>query len=153
MSYHLVALGFLGVSGAYMSWSDMVSRRLPNLMTGALAVAGLCTSVLMLGLDQSFSNLLHVLIALGIGFLVFATSLIGSGDAKYYAAVAAWFPLVEALQLLSWVALTGFLIACIWLIKVRLEPAELADEPDFQKVPFGIAIAAGAFLAMVNLVR
>lgn len=107
----------------------------------------------MLGLDQSFSNLLHVLIALGIGFLVFATSLIGSGDAKYYAAVAAWFPLVEALQLLSWVALTGFLIACIWLIKVRLEPAELADEPDFQKVPFGIAIAAGAFLAMVNLVR
>lgn len=153
MSYHLVALGFLGVSGAYMSWSDFAYRRLPNIMTGTLAVTGLLASTVMLGSDQSFSNLLHVLIALGIGFLVFATSLIGSGDAKYYAAVAAWFPLVESLQLLGWVALTGFLIACIWLIKTWLEPADELENPDFAKVPFGIAIAAGAFLAMVSLVR
>ena len=153
MSYHFVALGFLGVSGAYMSWSDIAYRRLPNIMSGALALAGLLTSLILLGLDQSFSNLLHVLIALGIGFLVFATSLIGSGDAKYYAAVAAWFPLVESLRLLGLVALTGFLIACIWLIKTRLEPDEGMENPDFAKVPFGIAIAAGAFLAMISSVR
>lgn len=153
MSYHLLALGCLSASGAFMSWSDMVYRRLPNVVTGIVALGGIVTSLTALGFDQMFSNLLHMLIALGIGFIVFATSLIGSGDAKYYAAVAAWFPLVEALQLLGWVALAGFLVTLVWLVHSRLDRPSDPEDQDFGKVPFGVAIAAGSILAITSLLR
>lgn len=153
MSYHLLALGCLSASGALMSWSDMVYRRLPNVVTGIVALGGIVTSLTELGFDQMFSNLLHMLIALGIGFIVFATSLIGSGDAKYYAAVAAWFPLVEALQLIGWVALAGFLVTLVWLVHSRLDRPSDPEDQDFGRVPFGVAIAAGSILAITSLLR
>ena len=151
MSFGIVTFGSLAASGAYMAWSDLVRRRLPNVVAAGLAIAGLAAGLALVGSDHTFSSLIHMLVALGIGFCVSALDLVGSGDAKYYAGVAAWFPLSEAFRLLGWVALAGFLIALIWLIWMRSAPSPEEDEADFAKVPFGIAIAAGAVLASAGL--
>lgn len=151
MTYHLVALGCLTVSGAYMSWSDLVRRRLPNLANVALALTGLAAVLVLVGVNQTVSHLLHAVIALCCGFLVCAVGLAGSGDAKYYAAVAAWFPLTESPRLLGWMSLIGFLLALIWLVTSPLDQQELDPSGDFSKVPFGIAIAAAALLTITGL--
>lgn len=151
MNYGLLTFGSLAASGAYMAWSDLVRRRLPGGVAAVLAVAGLAASMTLPGGHHAFSGLLHMLIALGIGFCVPALDLVGSGDAKYYAGVAAWFPLSEAFRLLGWVALAGFLIALIWLIWTRSVPDPDGGEGDFNQVPFGIAIAAGSVLASAGL--
>lgn len=152
MNFHLLAFGCLGASGVYMSWSDLIRRRLPNAASASLGLAGLAAGLILVGTNYAFSSLIHVLIALGVGFCVFALNLIGSGDVKYYAAVGAWFPLTEAFRLLGWVALVGFLIALIWLAKAHLASELISDdEADYGKVPFGLAIAGGAVLAGAGL--
>jgi len=153
MSFPLLTFGCLGVGGVYMSWSDLTRRRLPNTAAAILALAGLLGGGLMLGTQHAFSSLLHLLIALGIGICAFALNLVGSGDAKYYAAAAGWFPLSEAFRLLGWVALIGFVIAALWLVGLRFGPSHASDDSDFDKVPFGLAIAAGSVLASAGLIR
>lgn len=154
MSYHLLALGTLGASGAYMSWSDIVYRRLPNIVTGIVALGGIVSSLMIFGFDQMFNNIVHMVIALGVGFIVAATGLTGSGDAKYYAAVAAWFPLVESFRLMGWVSIAGFLVTLVWMIHSGLEPVSARnDDLEFGKVPFGVAIAAGSVLGVLSLLQ
>jgi len=150
MTYHLVALGCLTVSGAYMSWSDLVRRRLPNIANVALALTGLAAALAMLGVNATISHLLHAMISLGLGFLICAVGLAGSGDAKYYTAVATWFPLMESPRLLGWMSLVGFLLGLIWLITSPMDRQDLDPSGDFSKVPFGIAIAAAAVLTITG---
>lgn len=151
MTFHLVALGCLTVSGAFMAWSDLKRRRLPNMANAAIAVAGLVTSLSLLGPHQTLGHLFHAMIALGLGVLVYAAGVTGSGDAKYYAAVATWFPFTESLRLISWISLVGFLLGMIWLVTSPLEGPDLERGGDFSKVPFGIAIACGAVLSVTGL--
>lgn len=151
MTYQFLALGCLSASGTYMTWSDFMYRRLPNPVTGILALGGLAACLAYFGPNQMFDHLLHMVIALGVGFVVVATSLTGSGDAKYYASVAAWFPLAESLRLVGWVSLAGFLLTLVWLIFTRLdtEPENAGDL--FDNVPFGVAIASGSVACMIGL--
>ena len=151
MTYQFLALGCLSASGTYMTWSDVMYRRLPNLVTGILALGGLAACLAYFGPNQMFNNLLHMVIALGVGFVVAATSITGSGDAKYYAAVAAWFPLVESLQLLGWVSVAGFLVTLVWLIFAGLDTNSENAGHRFDNVPFGVAIASGSVACMIGL--
>jgi prepilin peptidase CpaA len=74
----------------------------------------------------------------------------GSGDAKYYAAAAAWFPLDQAMVLLGGVSVAGFAIALFWIIRARRSPDRVNPASDFAKVPFGVAIALGSAAAALK---
>lgn len=142
MIYSGLGLGALAVSGAYLAWSDIVARRLPNLATGLLALVGLAAGLALVGGAHFSSSVIHAVLALIAGFGLFAVGLIGSGDAKYYAAVAAWFPLGAGLHLLGWISLAGFVLAAGWLVWLRRRPRRPAGER--AELPFGVAIALGA---------
>lgn len=133
-------------SGAFAGWSDLKFRRLPNLFCAALAALGLSMTIAGQGGEAFVSHFAHAGIALIVGAALFAFNVIGGGDAKYYAAVAAWFPIGSSLKLLGLVSLAGLALVAVWYGYRLLgnRNSAQAAEGDFAKLPFGIAIALGA---------
>lgn len=144
-----LALPVLAGTGLYATWSDARYRRLPNWLTALVAGSGLAVTLQHGGLAPAASAALHATVALLIGMMFFARGLIGGGDIKYYAATAAWFPIDHGFRLLGSVSFAGFFLALGWLAWRRFHtlPDTLKSGDDADKLPFGIAIAAGALLA------
>lgn len=139
-------------------WLDLSSRRLPNWLCLAALLAGLGYAFLSGGRVDLALAAAHAAAALVVGMLLFAGKMLGGGDAKFYAALASWFPIQQALFLLVSVALSGFVLAVIVLIRSRRiarRPAfgiERQTDDEFRKVPYGVAIAAGAMISHAMLV-
>ena len=141
-----VLLAAIAATGAYF---DLRTRRLPNWLSLAGLIAGLAFGLAVGGWIAAAMALLHALIALIVGAGLFALGGIGGGDAKFYAALAAWFPLQAGLGLLVSVSLTGLLLLIAWLpYRQRLMRADsgVASDSDFRKLPYGVAIAVGALI-------
>lgn len=140
----LVAIGLTG------AWLDFRTRRLPNWLCGLGLVAGLAFALATGGWSLAGAALLHALVALVIGAGLFALGGIGGGDAKFYAALAAWFPISAGLGLLVCVSLTGLVLLIVWLlVRRRLirSYSGLPKDSEFRKLPYGVAIAGGALVA------
>lgn len=130
--------------GAY---TDVTARRLPNWLALILLVFGLGAALADGGLSALGWHAAHAVIALMIGMLLFAIGAFGGGDAKFYAGMAAFFPLSQALNLFVFVAISGLVLILAWLILKRTVFAKRnAAQGDFAKFPYGIAIAAGGIL-------
>ena len=144
-----LALPLLAGSGLYAAWSDIRYRRLSNGLVALTATCGLGLMFVAGGMAAGGSSLLHAVTALLIGVPLFALKVVGGGDVKYYAAVAAWFPFDQGFRLLASVSLAGMVLALWWLILRRSDAShKRADgRPGSEKVPFGVAIACGAIIA------
>lgn len=140
-------LGAIAATGVY---TDIRFRSLPNWLCALALVSGMGFGLALGGWQEAAFALLHALIALVVGIGLFALGGIGAGDAKYYAALAAWFSLWDGITLLTSVALAGLLLLMVWAAwrlrrsrKIRSQPG---DDP-FDKLPYGVAIAVGAAAA------
>ena len=136
-------------TGVYAAWSDVKYRRLPNVLVLLVAGMGLSYAAIDAGLSAAGSGLLHGLAALLVGLALYSRGVVGGGDIKYYAAVAMWFPLGQGFRLLGVVSLAGLALVLGWLIWRRLtgKTVNFKASEDSDKLPFGVAIAAGAVLA------
>ncbi len=149
----ILALGaglLLGVQCCIASWLDFRYRTLPNILCLAVLCSGLLAGAVMHDLAWVGMSALHALAALVVGAALFAVRFIGGGDAKFYAAIAAWVPFDQGLVLLMMVSLSGLVLLLFWFPMRRRIAAMAPDttlETEFRKVPYGIAIAAGGFLA------
>jgi prepilin peptidase CpaA len=84
-------------------------------------------------------------LALLAGMALFRFGWIGGGDAKFYAACAAWFPLASALYLLGAVSLAGLAVISLWFGWRQLTRARQRKPAGaFAMVPYGLAVAIGA---------
>jgi prepilin peptidase CpaA len=141
----LVAIAAAGI------WFDIRYRRLPNWLCLIALVAGIGFDVALGGWGLVPGALLHALIALGVGIGLFALGAIGAGDAKFYATLAVWFRLGQALLLLGMVSLAGLALLIVWLPWQRRRRLRAVTPPDkddlFDKLPYGVAIALGAAAA------
>lgn len=147
----LLALVLIGLVASYL---DLFRRVLPNWLSGVAFLAGLAGTLVEGGAAMAGSALLHAFIVLLVGMGLFAAKVIGGGDAKFYAGVAAWFPLGQALFLFVSVALAGLLLIPIWLVvrQLRKPAGGLAERNDaFSKLPYGVAISLGACVAFAML--
>lgn len=145
----LVSEGLLLVVSLFASWSDAYHRRIPNWLCALTALAGLSFALAAGGLPELGSHALHAGIALVVGMVLFRIGAFGGGDAKFYAAIAAWFTWGQAVGLLLAVALCGLVLLLVWFTYRRLAGKPLkrfATEPG-DSLPYGIAIAAGAMTA------
>ena len=130
---------------AYGAYCDITSRRLPNWLALITLIFGLTFAFATGGLEALGWHSAHMVIALVVGMALFAFGIFGGGDAKFYAGVAAYFSLSNALSMLLWVSLTGFFAILGWLIIRRLPPlAKTKREGDYAKFPYGVAISVGA---------
>jgi prepilin peptidase CpaA len=145
------ALAVLAALGLLAGWFDIRERRLPNWLVLATAVAGLSLAAWQGGVQVLPWHLAHFAIALAVGIGLYAIRALGAGDAKYYAALAAWFTLGLAIKLLMAVSFAGLVLALGWLAwrKFSGNPAPRKPLDDMDKVPFGVAMAVGAVLALL----
>lgn len=146
-----VALAALVALGLIACWFDVKQRRLPNWLVLVTLVTGLGLAAWSGGAGVLPSHLGHLAVALAICVGLYALRLIGAGDAKYYASLAAWQPLGAGIKLLMAVSFGGLVLVLGWLIWRRLSgrPAPRKAESDHDRVPFGVAMAMGAVLAQL----
>jgi prepilin peptidase CpaA len=154
MTVNLVLVALI-VAGLLASWFDIRERRLPNWLCLAVAFAGLTFATFDGGASALGWQALHATIALVVGMGLFAARIIGGGDAKYYAATAAWFGLSSGLYLLVSVALSGFVVLVVWAIVRRAKGLAVFQRAKNTEaaLPYGVAIALGAAFTAWQLGR
>ena len=126
------------------AWSDVRQRRISNLLSLACALAGLAIALWLGGLAGLGWHAAHMVVALVIGMVLFAIKVVGGGDAKFYAAVAAFFPLQQGLALGATIAILGGVLLVVFIIWRRVLRRGTQAKGNFAKLPYGVAIGAGA---------
>ena len=140
----------LALSGVIASFWDIRFRVLPNWLCALTLVAGLAMSFYAGGLTGAGSALAHAAIALVVCMGLWTAGAIGGGDAKFYAAIASWFPLTSGIVLMVSVVLCGLVLLVIVFALRRLLNLPISKEAgDHGKLPYGVAISAGAIAALV----
>ncbi len=166
--------GIVLAASLVASITDLRHRRIPNLLTGPLLLAGLIFSGLtagLPGLGQSAAACLLLALPFVLLF-VFAGG--GAGDAKMMGAIGAWLGINQGLVVLTCVCLSGVVLALAYaaarhrlpavLVNIRGTARGLIDPlfgvgklrdaaehlPDAQQgltMPYGLAILAGLTVA------
>lgn len=146
----LGTLAWPGALSLLLAWgaaSDIKSRILPNWLAALLLAFGLVYAGATGGLEALGWHAAHSAIVLVIGMALFAAGLFGGGDAKFYAGMAAFFPISMGLELLLYVTILGGLLALSWILARRIAPGKSANaKGNFTKLPYGVAIAAGGIV-------
>jgi prepilin peptidase CpaA len=154
--------------------SDVRSARIPNRLTYSALLAALVLRTALLGLSGLKSGALGMLVAGGLFCFLFFLGAMGGGDMKQMAAVGAWVGSTQVVTLLLAVALAGGVLAIARMIfsnmvgqtirnTVQLicyyftsglgpHPELNVQSSDSKRVPFGVAIAAGALFCVGNAV-
>ena len=128
--------------------SDLLTRRIPNWLTGGLALFYLPVAMLdwpgltELGLHAATGALL---LAAGFGLQVYR--LIGGWDVKLLAAVGLWLGWHQLATLLVSIALVGGGLS-LFMLTMEMLASHFAVPLERKGVPYGVAIAAGAIISL-----
>jgi prepilin peptidase CpaA len=141
---------------------DLASYTIPNFIP-LVVLLGFGVFALAAGYSagQYEAHALAALIALFVGFLLFALGYIGGGDAKLFAAIAAWFGLHDLVTYILVASIFGGALTLALLAARRMPlPAGLASYSWIARlhepragIPYGVALATGAlaFLPYTDL--
>lgn len=132
---------------------DAISLRISNVTVLLVLVAGIVAAVVVGPELRLWQNLLVFAGLLAVGTPIFAAGKLGGGDVKLLAAAGLWFDLWGAFWMLVDVAIAGGVLALLilflrafgWSQKIRDRVVLLRPKGG---IPYGIAIAAGALIAM-----
>ena len=132
---------------------DAVRLRISN-MTVALVLISAIVAAIVAGPElRLWQNLVVFLALLAVGTPMFAAGKLGGGDVKLLASAGLWFDFAGAPWLLIAVALAGGVLALLvlvirsfnWSEGIRRRVVLLRPGGG---IPYGVAIAAGALIAM-----
>jgi prepilin peptidase CpaA len=145
----MLALSVLAIAVfAAAAITDSLRRRIPNLLSAALALLGAARIALALAagggaaalcLDVLAASAIFVLAAFGFRF-----GMLGGGDVKLLAAGVLWLGAAALLPYLAATALAGGLLAVLFVAwRMARPPSARGSGPS---LPYGVAIAAGGIL-------
>ena len=132
---------------------DAARLRISNLTVLLVIVAAVVAAVVAgIRLDV-WQNLLVFAVLLVVGTPLFAAGKLGGGDVKLLAAAGLWFSIESAAWMLIAVMLAGGALAILVLVLRTFAWSEAARERIVLLrpkggIPYGVAIAAGALIAM-----
>ncbi|MQW90223.1 A24 family peptidase [Sinorhizobium saheli] len=141
---------------AIAALSDLLTMTIPNRVSAILLGAFIIVAPLAgFGIEQIGWHLAAAAAVFAVCFCLFATNVMGGGDAKLLTASAIWFGLNASLAtFLVYVSVFGGLLTLLVLLLRSQENAILASGIPVprllltaKKVPYGIAIALGGFAA------
>lgn len=132
---------------------DAVRLRISNITVLLVIVAAVIAVVVVGPTLALWQNLAVFAALLAVGTLMFAAGKLGGGDVKLLAAVGLWFDVIGALWMLFDVVLAGGVLAILiialrslgWSERIRRRVVLLRPGGG---IPYGVAIAAGALIAM-----
>lgn len=141
---------------AFAAFSDLFTMTIPNRVSGILLGAFVIVAPLA-GLDvvQIGFHVIAAATVFLVCFCLFATNVMGGGDAKLLTASAIWFGLnVSLVAFLAYVSVIGGMLTLAVLFLRKQENTILATGipvPPLlltaKKIPYGIAVALGGFAA------
>ena len=141
---------------AVAALSDLFTMTIPNRVSLVLALSFLLTAPLVgMQFEAIGLSLVAGLVVFMACFALFALNIMGGGDAKLLSAAALWFGLTKSLVLfVAAVGLFGGLLTfAILLLRTQSNTILAMGVPVpnslilAKKIPYGIAIAAGGFIA------
>ena len=157
----------LGLGLVWAMVGDLRRRRIPNVVAGFIFVAGLAVSGYDGGVRSLLSGLAAAVILVLVLFAPWRTGGLGGGDVKLAAAVGAWVGLSHLVWFGLATALAGGIVAGVCYLFARAParaevranlilaalhgdlPAEASHRKGHMSVPYAVAIAAGAAVALV----
>lgn len=144
-------LPFVAPIALYVAWSDMKSMKIPNKAVLALVAVFAVVGPVALPLEAYLWGWLQLGVVLAIGFVLASAGLVGAGDAKFAAAMAAFVALGDAVlfcYLFSMALLAGLATHRI----AKRIPAVVKALPDWEswsrKKDFPMGLALGGVLLM-----
>ena len=132
---------------------DAVRLRISNIIA-LLVLVGAIVAAIVAGPElRLWQNVAVFAGLLTIGVPMFAAGKLGGGDVKLLAATGLWFDLLGALQLIISVALAGGALALLVIILRLFAWSDAARQRVVLLrpkggIPYGVAVAAGALIAM-----
>lgn len=133
----LAVLSVLAVVGAGF---DLATRQIPNWFNLLVLLIGAGFAIAILPLSEAALHGAHFVAALLVAMLLFRFGAWGGGDAKFYSALAIWFPLAQGALFALLTALAGLvLVVAFSLLSKKETRRERLDN-----LPYGLAIAVGA---------
>ena len=154
MLYVPVLLIFPGAM-ALAAASDLFSMKIPNWIPLGL-VAGFVLVAVLSGMTPAVAGVhaLTALVALCVGFALFATGWIGGGDAKLFAATCLW---LGTAQVLEYIVISGLVGGALTLALLTFRqfplPRWIAGEEWIARLhgagngaPYGIALAVAGLI-------
>lgn len=144
--------------------SDIRGLTIPNAYSAVVIVAFLFAYLALWGHGNPqtmwvlSAHLSSGLLTFSITFLLFSLRMLGAADSKLATAYALWFKLTDLPLFLAYMALTGGLVAVASLVIMRRKPFKDPLKGSWvdrvqngeSKVPYGVAIAAGALVAFLK---
>lgn len=141
---------------AIAAFTDLFTMTIPNRISVILILSFFAIALLTgLPMAQLGTHVGGALAVFAVCFLLFATNTMGGGDAKLLTAAALWFGFNPALlEFLTYVGIMGG-AASLFILLVRAQADSILaiglPVPHSillaKKIPYGIAIAIGGFLA------
>jgi prepilin peptidase CpaA len=141
---------------------DVRSYRIPNTLNLTIAAMAIPYLILNLWLREIaiWPQLILIACVFGIMLTLMLLNILGGGDAKLLLALAFWLPPQLYLDMLLYTAIAGGILSLVILTKQRFNPAlpttgmngEAADSKRKQRIPYGVAIAAGAIIPVSQLI-
>lgn len=158
--------------------TDLTARRIPNLLTGPVLLAGLVWSAWAGGPAGLCEAVVASLVLAAPYVVLFLRAGGGAGDAKMMAAIGAWLGIVNGVVALAAIAVCGIVLAmacalarkrlhavmdhvlafvtgviCMVLSRGKLKSKTpfLPNTGPVQTVPYGVAIFVGAGVAAVGV--
>ena len=149
---HWLALIFAGLLIA-AAVQDALEARMSNILVMLLIVGAVIAAIVVGPQVELWQNLAVFAALLVVGTAMFAKGILGGGDVKVAAATSLWFSIAGAGQMLFATVLSGGVLALLVLGARLVKWGEAAQRrlPFLRPragVPYGIAIAAGALIAM-----
>ncbi|MBM1172009.1 A24 family peptidase [Microvirga arabica] len=141
---------------AYAALSDLLTMKIPNWLTGGLAVV-FPVIALLVGMDISalINHILAGIVLLAAGVAMFVPGWMGAGDAKLLAGIGLWFGWGTALidfLLLTAVAGGGLTLVILVIRSIPLPTFALSWDwlqrlhNKKKGIPYGIALAGAGLL-------
>ena len=158
----VVAIGILSI----VAYGDVRTRRIPNGLTGVIAVLGLIRMLLVHDPVEAGHILAASAAVFAAAFLLFWRGTIGGGDAKLVAAMALLIGYQDLFSFLFFMSLCGGALALVILARDKLRPRfwRLSRPSTMQyateavgyiaaaprsTVPYGVAIAAAGVITLI----
>jgi prepilin peptidase CpaA len=133
---------------------DVRCRRIPNALSGALAIAGIAVAGTTRGLPGVGVALATLAVVLAVGTYAFARGWFGGGDVKLIAAGCCGLVPAHAVDFFLYTALCGGLLSLYALVSSRRIAMVLLTRTlpqTAERLPYAVAVTGGALLLWVAI--
>jgi prepilin peptidase CpaA len=128
---------------------DLTRRRISNWTSGGAVIAGLILHLAQKGWTGAMHSLFGSAIGFGVFLIFYLLGGMGGGDVKLMAGFGALLGDARILPAALWTAISGGLMAMIYLAVRAVARRVGGGERAGESIPYAPAITAGAWLALV----